>query len=270
MNAFYKSNKTVLTPAAYKIVYRDISPSFISSNIYDSLSIEKWLDEHVSSNSKIWYGTKVIFIPNVGISASDGGLTTYLFIDSGYKAGLGANWQATITTSYFAKKLYPFNSSYGKKEYEKYERMAGANVIIDDVSLREYFYTVLNKIESLDDKFDIEKITVEGIAFDLLALYQNIEKEDFLKIITTFLAQLSTFQGNQTYGGGKYKLKSTLNPFFYDQFDSLDLGSTKFRDYTIQNIITYIKSIKEAQITDINFIGMIPLDYLSMIFIKEI
>lgn len=256
VNNFYLKMKHVLAPTVYSLLYRNLSTNFIMSNVYDALTIEKWLDENTKPDTTIWYGTKIIYTSNSGFDTSDGGLTNYMFIDNEYKKRLGANWISSITTSYFYKKLYPVNSSYGRKEYEKYEKDTKASTIIKNKILLDYFYSVLNKIESLDDKFIIETDTVNTIATYLLAMYGHISEEDFLKIITTFLGHLSSFQGNQTYGGVKYYLKAKLVPEILDEFAAPGFDTEKFEMFAVQNIFYYIKSIREGNFTDINFVGM--------------
>ena len=255
MNVFYRKMKHRLSPVGYKYLYK-FYPHFISSNTYDILEIERWFDENEKALTNIWYGTKVLYLQGI-FETSNGGLTNYVFIDPIYKNRLGNNWISAVTSSYFYKKLYPINSSYGRQEYEKYEKISNASTIIKSGVVLEYFYSVLNKIESLDDRFNISSILIEKVTKNVLFLYMKLREEDFIKIITTFLEKLSSFIGNQTYGGVKYLLFSQDTQNLETSLDlPPDFDQTKVMNYNTQNIFYYINSLREGNMTDINFIDM--------------
>ena len=264
MNTFFSKTKGQLIPLAYSQIYKLINDDFVVSQTYDISAIEEWLDANTKPDRGIWYGTKVLMVKGLAGNTSDGGLVSYLFIDESYKNKLGAGWISTITSSVFGRKLYPIGSSYGEKEYAKYENIlvyAGKlpSKIIKNDAVRNYYFAVLNKLESLEDRFDISRDTLAGMAHHLLDIFLFIPEESFLDILTELMAKFSSFKGNQTYGGGKYQLSyahsgfssnSYLKPAIVFTVDGAKVPYTDKRiTYTVSQIIYAIRAIKEENST---------------------
>lgn len=256
MNDFYIKNKSKLVPYTYEFFYKGISEKipggkFVVSTVYDASSIEEFLDKNTKPDSGIWYGTKVLIIKDIPLDFADGGLISYIFIDEKYK-NRNSNWISAITSSYRNKKLYPVSSSYGSKEYAKYETLTKkpSSSVIKTETTRNYYFSVLNKFESLEDKFEIAPEALQSFGTDLLEIYTCIEEESFLKILSELMVKFSDFKGNQTYGGEKYKLYYENTLFgSYEMKTLFGEKSGKLNEYTVEQIIYAIRAINERQIT---------------------
>lgn len=256
MTNFFVKNKGQLIPMDHRKVYERINPKFVVSKVYDVTSIEDWLDKNTNPDKNVWYGTKVLIVNGLGDNTSNGGLVSYLFIDEQYKKRLGANWIYTVTSSVFGRKLFPVGSSYGAKEYAKYEGIVkdkSPTKIIGNEVVRNYYFAVLNKLESLEDRFDVLPHVLPDLADHLLSIFSLIPEDSFLLILTELMAKFSSFKGNQTYGGGKYmlnysfgKTKLYINPAII-----FTGASEKFISYTVESIIYAIRAIEEENVTNL-------------------
>lgn len=254
MIEFFNKNKGILVPHDHKRIYEKISEEFIVSNTYDVSSIEDWLDKNVQSERNIWYGVKAVIIEDTyGSAPSGGGLASYLFISEKYKKSLGTNWISVITYSTIGRKLYPIGSSYGSKEYGKYENLVKgmkASAIITKESVRNYYFSVLNKLESLEDRFNIEKTLLLDMATHLLTLARYVPEDSFIMILGVVMEKFSSFKGNQTYGGGKYMLQyrhgASKDGFYTINLQFLEFKDQKEISYTIEHMVYAIKSVEET------------------------
>lgn len=260
LNNFFLKHKGQLIPSQYKTLYEKIDANFILSKSYDISSIENWLDNNTKPNRNIWYGTKMLIVKDKFLNTSNGGLVSYLFVGENYKNSLGSNWISTITSSVFGRKLYPVESSYGLKEYAKYEKLIKEKspvLIIKNEAIRNYYFTVLNKLESLEDRFIIMKNVLDDLADHLLSIFVEIPEQLFLNILTELMAKFSSFKGNQTYGGGKYHLNYMHGRFDSEMYIDPKKAFTypedreKMVSYTVDHIIFSIKAIEEKQQTNL-------------------
>ncbi len=266
---FYETSRSMLVPSAHKNLYEKLEQkfqmeaNFIVSKIYDVSSVEEWLGRNIPANADIWYGIKVIVISGIAAGSfntvTDGGLVSYLFIDEKYKNTLGAKWITTITTSYFQRKLYPVESETGKENYEKYETLTTTlpSVALPKVSVRNYYFAVLNKLESLENKFNMSPVTLKLLATDLLRFAEKLPEEQFMVILTELLAKFSSFKGNQTYGGGKYSLEylnlkgvGKVVTTSGEEFEDYGIiPKEKIIPFTIEHILYSIRAVKEEPCT---------------------
>lgn len=202
MNDHFERYKYNLVPSGFKKLYESLrkeikDSNFVTSSLYDVSAVEKWLGENIKSQEDIWYGMKVVLVDDLGDeNVSDGGLVNYLFVSRKYISRMGEEWVKNITSSYFKTKLYPVTSSYGEKEYAKYnklrlrevinfveehqgqdpsplfretyERNVGKYVskanrddvkpsdVVSDPNTLKFIFAVLSKYESLDVYFNLE------------------------------------------------------------------------------------------------------------------
>ena len=271
LESFYEANKWRLVPSRYGYVYQQRRDweELVLSERYDVGEVERWLDGHSKPLDAIWYGLKVLVLDAItyrGQSVTDGGLVSYLFVDRAYLQGLGANWVQTITTSYFATKLYPVDSSYGAAEFARYdEERAGlghlakgerkgkkdprlSDVVKDRTSLR-LLYAVLLKVDALRSYF--ESGTVEHVVGELsLALadvYVNL-RDAFSSLCALLLRKFASFKGNQTYGGSRYHLQMPVRNAIVYELTHAGLKE-KAVGYFVEHVSYVIQAIKERKET---------------------
>lgn len=255
---FFFKNKGVLVPIEHQQLYKTIDPSFVVSRVYDASSIEEWLDRNKNPIRNIWHGAKVLFVSS-DIQTSGGGLVSYLFIGENYKNKLGSNWIATVTSCVIGRKLYPFGSSYGTREYEKYENLVKnkpASKMITKETTKLFYFAVLNKLESLEDRFQIKSNVLPDLAEHLLDISLYVPEDSFLMFLTELMTKFSSFKGNQTYGGGKYTLNYWYGPSSYGQYMNPHSAfnfpkSDKIIPYTIEHIVYSIRAIQEGNDTNV-------------------
>lgn len=294
LSDFFEANKSRLVPEAHIDLYKYLAADFVASNQYDALAIERRLNTEKTPITNLWYGVKVLYIPSLpGVqNITNGGLLNYLFISETYKQKLGAKWVETITTSYFETKLYPYASSYGGKDYEKYNkidlnpeifvptiRTYGRNNwgrndsigeffsqdlsknprkiyisdIITDPALLAYFYAVLVKYESLSIYFVLSGIF--SLVFPLIRCYLYFSKQDFISILGELVKKFSSFIGNQTYGAAKNVLiVESIIPEIFSKIFLKPAGqiSTKMVSYLVDHIIYSIRAVEEKPTTYLN------------------
>lgn len=213
INDHFERYKYNLVPSGFEKLYSSLrketpGSSFVISNLYDVSAVEKWLDENIKSRKDVWYGMKVVLVDDLGQeNVTDGGLVNYLFISRKYISKVGEEtWIKNITSSYFKTKLYPYSSSYGEKEYAKYNKYRIGKVIslvekgqkdsspafrelyklnvgkftaensktakpsdLVDQNVLKFIFAVLSKYESLDVYFDMIKGST-GKPLDILQL----------------------------------------------------------------------------------------------------
>lgn len=261
LSEFFESNKDRLVPEAHIALYKYLSTDFVASEQYDTLSIEERLDAEKNPITNLWYGVKVLYVPSFpGMkNITNGGLLNYLFIAENYKQKLGVKWVETITTSYFETKLYPYASSYGIKDYEKYNKI-DLNFEVFVPSIREfgrktwgkrehianfysqdltklplkkiyvsdiiiepdilaYFFAVLSKYESLSVYFVLPGFG--PLIVSLILCYIHFPQQDFISVLGELTKKFSSFIGNQTYGASKNVL--ILGGIGDDTFDRVFL-----------------------------------------------
>lgn len=211
INDHFERYKYNLVPSGFEKLYSSLrketpGSSFVISNLYDVSAVEKWLDENIKSRRDVWYGMKVVLVDDLGQeNVTDGGLVNYLFVSRKYVSNVGEDaWVKNITSSYFKTKLYPYSSSYGEKEYSKYNQYPIGKVInlvekgqgdaspafrelyklnigkytsensktakpsdLVDQNVLKFIFAVLSKYESLDVYFDEVK-GKDGKSLDIL------------------------------------------------------------------------------------------------------
>lgn len=290
MNEFFDENKSRLIPSSHQEMYQKINRRFVASESYDTLEIEKWLDANMSPLTNVWYGMKVLLVPETRKfgNVSNGGLINYLFISNTYKALLGEKWVQTITSSYFATKLYPFDSSYGAKEYAKYDEIdvgryiysvnkdkkiakeivgekaykiikargpptAKASDIIEEIDILRYLFAVLAKFESLTVYFEFTNTSVRLLLEKLMECYIFFTRSQFISILGELMKKFSSFKGSSTYGSSKNRLVVEVYPLFITYLLSFEeIGDDdKKRTFYADHIIYGIRATKEDSLTSL-------------------
>ena len=207
LNAYSQRNRGLLVKKEYYDIYHNLSPEFILATGQSSSDIEEWLDDNIASDDAIWHGMKVIMGGPQQSDISSGGLTRYLFISDKYAKKLGSNWISTITSSYFDMKLLPIDTKHGDEVYAKYERYIDPGLVVSPEDKRK-FCSVYQKLDAGFVYYNLiaREDFLRTLGHSLSVLYQDFRSrpEAFYSICDRIIARLSTFKGNQTYGGEKY------------------------------------------------------------------
>lgn len=280
MNEYYISNRTFLVPKIYISLYKTIALgksqylkptippiTYIPSDVYYPIHIEEWLDLNIK-HDVIWQGKKVVYHTDpIFTSPTTGMLPNYIFVNSSYTKD--KNWIANLTNSFVESRLIPISSKLAIKDYNEllekthtfgttldYDKLYKTSKtrnseryiigtisdFIGDEKLRDGLYSLIMKMEGLD------------IYFDIIEFYQlvNIILEPYIylgpryeKILTAYFTRFSTFTGNQTYGGSKFK----LIPFDYSIEVNSDTFSEKDQQFLMENAYCSILAINEQDHT---------------------
>ena len=258
---YYVANKHRLIPIQYEDVYSQLQSMsgnktrFIRSDRYDSTSLERWLDVNIKGDDSIWYGVKVVVLNTNGSPVADAGLATYLFIDEKYKRKLGAGWVQTITSSYNKLKLYPKSGLVAGKQYEKFADLTTGI----KASLLPITNALLLKVETLSIYFEYSSFIIQANVANALIRYSNFFSEDqYTMICNEAIKKMSTFIGNQTYGGSKnylfpYIIPNPYNITMISEYKLPEISMEKCKDLLYQHIIYTLRSIPEEPMTYLGF-----------------
>jgi hypothetical protein len=287
---FYEANIARLVPSGYSSIYNRTRPGFadlVTSLTYDATAVERLLDSRTKPQRDIWYGLAVLVLDDVRTRlrethgpVTSAGLVSYLFIDAAHQKSLGPGWVKTITSSYFATKLYPVSSSYGQADYDRYDEPVKSllflvlslppNVrtqkglsgrqksvrpsdIIKDPERLRLIFAVLLKLDALTVYFEPD---LDGMRMKLLG--GLVELALFLPsalstVCSELLRRFAAFKGNQTYGGNPQRLvpevhfgeiSKSLN-ILRDPSLSVETVTRRAEAYLIEHMVTTIRAIKE-------------------------
>src|ERR1700677_2224592 len=115
--------------------------------------------DHVIIHENVWYGIYVIFYHGSSHETiSDGGIPNYLFINDVYKAELGEKWIEKISSSTFKLNLYPYQSDFGKKEFDKYLNFKIYPTIVKIAETQKSDHGKISIVDVVHDKDSLESI----------------------------------------------------------------------------------------------------------------
>ncbi len=250
LSRYYSENRSVLCPP---LDFYKRWDKFVLSNTYDVMEVEKWLDKNAKPLTDIWYGMKVIIIPDTIYYTNDGGLLSYIFINKRYRQSLGQNWVKTIASSYFGTKLYPYISNYSKKEYEKFDKYGKIKPsdVLNAIALKKY-YAVMLRLDSLNIYFTADSIekSIPVLSQFLLQIYQNTV-EIYNDVCDVVLRKMNTFTGSQIYGSSREELSfiNNLGVEISKIYDKYIFPREKWLKYFLDHIMAIIESTFENQDT---------------------
>ncbi len=249
LSRYYSEHISILCPPFdfYKRWMR-----FVVSQNYDILEVEKWLDKNANPLTDIWYGMKVIIMPDLVYNTIDGGLLSYIFVNKRYKDSLGHNWSRIIASSYFCTKLYPYVSDYSKKEYEKYDKLSPKPAsILNTAGLKKY-HAVMMRLDSLHIYFSADSIekSIPILSNFLLQIYQYAE-EIYNEVCDIILRKMNTFKGSQVYASEREELRF-ISDFVNERsknYDKYIFPREKWLKYFIVHISAITQSTYEGRDT---------------------
>jgi len=251
-NDYYVANKHRLIPVEYEALYVALAElsgnktKFITSDRYDSSSLERWLDVNVKSDPSVWYGVKVVVInTRMSMGVTNGGLATYLFIEQSYLDSLGKGWVGTVTSSYMDLKLYP-KGNVSVPHYEQYAEMTASI----KKSLIPITNVLLLKLDCMNIYFVLAENLVRGVIEALVRYSAYLSEEQYSAVCNEAIKKMGTFKGNQTYGGSKNKLAPYEFPEQYSielvsEYKLPNASAEKCKDLLYQHIIYVLRAIPE-------------------------
>lgn len=290
-----------LVPQEFRDVYAALSPNFIPSITYfpDSLSetVSQTLlgknNDTITVLDDIYYGKRVIILPNIRYDISNAGLSDYIFLNQKYFDSLtkkiDANgklaWISTVAVAYQNNEaLYPMNTNYGDEANAFNELIIKENAAtislqrgvnpVSDPKVKAKLLAVLNKIDALEVYFNVDSAVKADLAYDSLQYVLNFRKDGFNTLTDAMFQRFSRFKGSQTYGAAQNKL--TINPtqilatknmetYFNERWKHLSLEQRlprtlyvdyeKLRRYAVKWQSIAIRNIEETSSTVITTIG---------------
>jgi hypothetical protein len=134
--------------------------------------------------------------------------------------------------------------------------------LIQEPDIIDIFFIVLSKYTSINKTFfsgfenlNHEEIQIRNIRDDLLFFYTILTENQYRDVLSVLLNKMSSFKGNQTYGGATYKLTyvGSDNSLHYllklaKVYDS-DPNVLPQKTLLYSHILSAIKSVQESEFT---------------------
>ena len=209
------------------------------------------------TQNDVWYGKRVVTVSINYPQISTYGMSSLIFVSASYQRSQKSKWAINAAQGYPQLNLTPVGTDFGKDKNQKYISFVPQK--LKDLGNREYtdlYLSVLAIYDGLTVYFTQGKNVSDLVAFSPLyqSILDNFELEGWRDISYTLLSKLSSFKGNQTYGGQQYEWVLTLG-----KARSYDHPSLKFKAYNTQGTIILINSIDEKALTDFHIrSGLIP------------
>ncbi len=270
LDEYFQKRRDVLVPHKYAEIYRKFTDKFIESEVFDILAIEHTLDITANPRTNVWYGIKVLTFGADAVIKKFGdytqaGLINYLFISQQYITKIGGQWPQTLASAFVDMKLSPIGGDIGDN-YEKYanhpipihrvpdtDKLKSIKIngnqfplknMSTDITVTKLTYAAINKFESMVPYFKL-LINWNDFADVLAKLYVSFSNEHYVTIVMEIIKQLSSYKGNQTYGGHKHTLMVDTYSGIYSPLPDGSKISIDKQKYDLDNIIASIRASDE-------------------------
>ena len=235
-------------------VYDDIKVIDSKAVLSDSMNIADVENRLITEFTKIliegvWYGKRIVPTDNAYPPINTFGMSSLIFVTKTYMKTTG--WQKNGAQAYPALNLAPINSDYGKDKERRYRNMLPEKLIeSNDKFYTELYISVLSVYDGLNVYFSYPDINGSHLA-NFKPTYDSILRSfsltEWRDISYALLEKLSSFKGNQTYGGSQY-VWSFVNSSIY--IENIPITNTKkLNAFRVQSCITTMNSIIERDKT---------------------
>lgn len=237
---------------------KEIDKKCILSDVMYIPDVEARLIDEFSDQllTNVWYGKRVFLMDNMTPSISTQNMSSLVFVDK--KLTLKQkDWSISGSQAFPSLNLNPINTNYGTVQnelYAKYVPIEIKNISKNSGSKihEELYMAVIAVFDGLKIKFK----SLQNILYNFSLLYTNVlliyGLEEWVKVSYTLLSTLTSYKGNQTYGGEQYKMV-IINTSFRENPSK----NSKLMKYDAQSIIEVLKSVDEKEYTNFRMVNIL-------------
>ena len=212
--------------------------------------------------TNVWYGKRVMLIDFINPSVKTENMSSLVFVNK--KLTEQDNWPVTGSQSNPSLNLNPIGTEYGLNKNTVYEKFVPAEIRKHGKIYEELYMAVIAVFDGLNVKFKMLDIYLGMFSSTYTSIFTTYGLNDWVDISYVFLNVLTSYKGNQTYGGGQYA-------FIYKQ-PKMRLkisDNLKLMKYEILSMMEAVKSVNESQntifcVTNILSPHQIELNFLDL------
>jgi hypothetical protein len=226
-----------------------IDKKSVLSRTMDIADVEERLIKDFSKNiiEGVWYGKRVIPSATAFPPINTFGMASLVFVSEEYMKI--KDWNKNGSQAYPNLNLGVIGTDYGKDKEKKYNNLIPDKLYkLGDKKYIELYLAVMTIYDGLNVYFSYNDKHAAHISL-FKPVYDTVLKgfdiKEWVEISYAILAKLSSFKGNQTYGGQQYKW-SLFEFGIMTQFENADL---KLKNYRVQSCLLSIESVTEQNIT---------------------
>ena len=244
-----------------------IDTKCILSDVMYIPDVESRLIKDFSNNlmDKVWYGKRVMILNDTYPYVNTGGMSSLVFVDK--KLTSQPNWSITGSQSNPSLNLNPIGTDYGATKNEKYEKLVPDKIKKHGKTYEELYMAVLAVFDGLSVKFKfLDTNRVNNFSLLYAKIFNTYGLAAWVDVSYTLLNVLSSYKGNQTYGGDQYSMAL----IYMSDFRLKPTNNLKLIDYEIESIMETIKSIAETQNTFFRMVNVLFPAYMEVEFSKVV
>lgn len=246
-----------------------IDKKCILSNVMYAPEVESRLLEDFSKSllTNVWYGKRVLLMDNTYPSVSTRGMSSLVFVDRKLTSSQ-KDWPITGSQANPSLSLNPINTNHGTQQNELYAKYVPAEIKQQGKTYEELYMAVVAVYDGLKVKFKFnysQDLTLKGFCMlytDILEIYGFYQ---WINVSYALLSVLTSYKGNQTYGGSQYTM-ILVSPLI--RFRKKPSSNMKLMNYDVQSIIEIIKSVKERALTEFRATNILSPYFLESNFEK--
>jgi hypothetical protein len=239
----------------------------ILSDVMYIPDVESRLIKDFSNNlmDKVWYGKRVMILNNTHPSVNTGGMSSLVFVDKGLTSQ--TNWPITGSQSNPSMNLNPIGTDYGVSKNKSYEKLVPAEIKKRGKIHEELYMAVLAVFDGLSVKFKfLDTNRVGNFSLLYAKIFKTYGLAAWVDVSYTLLNVLSSYKGNQTYGGDQYSMALG----YTSDFRLKPTNNLKLIDYEVESIMETIKSVAETQNTFFRIVNVLFPFYMEVEFSRVI
>src|SRR5579862_1991559 len=185
---------------------KNIDTKCIVSNTMNVADVENRLIKEFENlnkiNDKVWYGKRIITINYPTSSAINMyGMSSLIFVSEQFQTQI--NWQITGPQAHPYLNLSPMDTTFGEEKIRKYGKMFSEK--IEKAGYADLYITILSIYDGLNVYFSYDnKSHLLDFQKNYKDIANNFSIEEWKNISYALLSKLTSFKGNQTYGGTPY------------------------------------------------------------------
>lgn len=194
----------------------------------------------------VWYGKRVFLMDDMHPSISTQNMSSLVFVNRKLTF-TQKDWPSSGSQAFPSLNLNPINTNYGDAQNELYAKYVPIEIAGSGSKIhKELYMAVVAVFDGLKVKFKFE--SQNDILFQFSLMYTDVllvyGLEEWVNVSYTLLSVLTSYKGNQTYGGYQYKMSLAIH--FFNKKSS---KNTKLMEYDTRSIIEVIKSVTEKENT---------------------
>jgi hypothetical protein len=208
--------------------------------------VEERLIKELKTQVDIWYGKRVVTKPSSYPIISTNNFSSLIFVSKQYQ--LQKDWAKNGAQAFPNLNLAPITTNYGEEKAKKYEDLIPE--IIKNSNYSNLYISVISIYDGLNVYFKFSNENFKNLYNSIIESFSIVE---WREISYSLLSKLSSFKGNQTYGGEQYTLNILNHKYTKSKFNIESIYLQKFNNYRTLSSIIIIESIYEKDNTILYF-----------------